>query len=27
VFHPYHGIYPHDLASVGEAVRRARSRR
>jgi hypothetical protein len=24
VFHPYHGIYPHDLASVGDAVRRRR---
>ncbi|HVA03651.1 MAG TPA: hypothetical protein VMU64_07855 [Acidimicrobiales bacterium] len=24
IFHPYHGIYPHDLASLGDAVRRRR---
>lgn len=26
VFHPYHGIYPHDLASLGPLVRRLRER-
>jgi hypothetical protein len=24
LFHPYHGIYPHDVASLGEAARRRR---
>jgi hypothetical protein len=24
LFHPYHGIYPHDVASVGDMVRRRR---
>lgn len=27
VFHPYHGIYPHDLRSVGDVLRRRRQRR
>ena len=25
VFHPYHGVYPHDLASVGELLRHRRA--
>ena len=27
IFHPYHGIYPHDVASLGDVVRRRRARR
>jgi hypothetical protein len=27
LFHPYHGVYPHDVASVGEFVRRRRADR
>ena len=27
LFHPYHGIYPHDVASAAEALRRRRARR
>ncbi len=27
IFHPYHGIYPHDAASLAEFVRRRRERR
>ena len=26
LFHPYHGIYPHDVASVGDVLRRRRER-
>jgi hypothetical protein len=25
IFHPYHGIYPHDVASLGDAIRRRRA--
>ncbi len=27
IFHPYHGIYPHDVASLGDVVRRRRAGR
>jgi hypothetical protein len=27
LFHPYHGIYPHDVASLGDLVRRRREAR
>ncbi|HEY5024078.1 MAG TPA: hypothetical protein VII76_03810 [Acidimicrobiales bacterium] len=27
IFHPYHGVYPHDVASLGELVRHRRERR
>jgi hypothetical protein len=27
LFHPYHGVYPHDVASLGDALRRRRQAR
>jgi hypothetical protein len=27
IFHPYHGVYPHDVASLGEFARHRRERR